>query len=211
MIRPSWFLQNWNLVWSPIHYYFKSCSQMLWEFQTIHKAGWSELSKGFMKQAEFGQNSSYQNAEKGTGPAKILIINGRCPASQLARRNQASEAEKVQEWYSSGTPFGIFQETPEPYLMNLLGNSHCYTQVCRDSHWNKRMPPAVAPAVAPALHTQVLLNLQCQPSSKHLPSLTLSSRKNLFLTNNLLIQKNREYDRKGCMQKSNKKYKYDLG
>ena len=208
MIRPSWFVQNWNLVWSPIHYYFKSCSQMLWKFQTTHKTGWSELRKCFMKQAEFGQNSSHQNSEKGTGPAKILIINGGCPAPQLALRGPGKrEAEKVQGWYSSGTPLGTFQETSKPYLVNLLGNSHCYTQVCQDPYWNRRMPPTLAPA----LHTQVRWSLQCQPSSKHLPSLRLFSRNNLVLTNNLLMQKNREHDRKGCMQKSNKKCKYDLG
>lgn len=70
----------------PSPFYFKSCSQVLWKFQTIHKTGWSELRKRFMKQAESGQNSSHPNTEKGTEPAKILIINGRCPAPPLALR-----------------------------------------------------------------------------------------------------------------------------
>ena len=73
---------------------------------------------------------------------------------------------------------------------------------------NRRIPPAVTQA----LHTQVHLSLQCQqPCPKHLSSPRLSSRKNLFLTNNLLMQKDRAYDGKGCMQKSDKKYKYDVG
>lgn len=55
----------------------------------------------------------------------------------LPSEDQESEAEKVQGWYSSGTPLGVFQETSKPYLVNLLGNSHCYTQVCQDSHWTE--------------------------------------------------------------------------
>lgn len=39
----------------------------------------------------------------------------------------------------------------------------------------------------------------------------LSREKNLFLTTNLLMQKDREWDGKGCMQNLDKKDKYDLG
>lgn len=191
----------------PSPFYFKSCSQVLWKFQTIHKTGWSELRKRFMKQAKSGQNSSHPNTEKGTEPAKILIINGRCPAPPLALRGPGEWGRESARVIQPRNPTWRISGDLKVLPCESLGQF----SLLHPSLWGFPLDRRMPPAVAPALHTQGLLSLHSQSSSRHLSSLRLFSRNNLFLTNNLLMQKNREYDRKGCMQKSNKKYKYDLG
>lgn len=88
------------------------------------------LWKGFMEQAEFGQNSSHQYEQKGTGPAKIFtVVLMACVQNvRLHSEDPMSEAEKAQGCYQSGTPLGKFQIS-KPYLLYLLGSSHCCIHV----------------------------------------------------------------------------------